>query len=203
MILLVSPSSKGKQVVREIERTCNAPVWLVLNLDQAEKAMGSNEYSAVVVDQPVLDMEPDAVGFFLQKAGRALPIFVSLTVACPKRVASEVRTALARNDQVAHRARQLARDDLRSELKDIVTGLTLECDLALNLPSVAGDVERRLLRLQNLTGEIRELLEDGLRPAALATRVGTQSQTQGTKGDVKEVTQRKRAGAWVGSCASR
>jgi len=177
MILLVSPSCKGKQVVREIERACDAPVWLVLNLDQADKAMASNEYSALVVDQPVLDMEPDAVSFFLQRAGRGLPIFVSLTVACPERVAAEVRAALARNDQVMRRARQLARDDLRSELKDIVTGLTLECDLTLNLPSVAGDVETRLLRLQNLTGEIRHLLEDDSRAEASAAKAGIGSQS--------------------------
>jgi hypothetical protein len=181
MILLVSPSPKGKQVVREIEKACNTPVWLVLNLDQADKAMASNEYSAVVVDQPVLDMEPDAVSFFLQRAGRALPIFVSLTIACPERVAAEVRAALGRNDQVTRRARQLAREDLRSELKDIVTGLTLECDLTLNLPSMGGDVETRLLGLQRLTGEIRELLEDDSQRAASAAKAGSGSQSQRSK----------------------
>jgi hypothetical protein len=56
----VSSSSKGKQALGNIEKACNMPVWLVLNLDQARTALESNEYSALVVDQAVLDTEPDA-----------------------------------------------------------------------------------------------------------------------------------------------
>jgi hypothetical protein len=159
MILLVSPCSKAKQVLDVLEKSCEEPAVHASNLGQARKALQESQFSALVIDQAVLDMERDAASGLLQHAGAALPIFVNLAVASTERVTSEVRAARARNDEVARRAQRVARAEVRSWLKDLVTGLTLECDLALKLPSVSGDIENKLLCLRSLTNEVRMRLE--------------------------------------------
>jgi hypothetical protein len=159
MILLVSPCSKAKQILDVLESSCGQPAVCASNLGQARKALREDKFSALVIDQAALDTEPDALSVLLQHAGAALPVFVSLAVASPERVASEIRAALARNDEVARRAQQVAREELRTWLKDLVTGLTLECDLALELPSVSAQVESKLLSLKSLTNELRLRLE--------------------------------------------
>ena len=160
MILLISPCSKGKQVLEALQSTCQSAGLHVPNLGQARRALETRGYSALVIDQAVLDLEPEAASILLQSGGAALPVFVSLAVASPERVAAEVRAALARNDEVARRARQVAQEEVWCWLKDLVTGLTLECDLALKLPSVSDEVASKLLSLKRLTNEVRLRLEE-------------------------------------------
>jgi hypothetical protein len=155
MILLISPCSKGKQVLEVLQSTCHGAGLHVPNLGQARRALETRGYSALVIDQAVLDLEPEAASILLQSAGAALPVFVSLAVASPERVAAEVRAALARNEEVAKRARQVAQEEVWCWLKDLVTGLTLECDLALKLSSVSDELEKNLLSLKGLTNEMR------------------------------------------------
>jgi hypothetical protein len=101
----------------------------------------AREFSAVVMDQLLLDAEPDDVETIVKHLGSAVPVYSNFAISGIERVSRELRSALHRRKRESLVARQEVEQTLRSELKDTITALLRSCEMALdvpNLPLLAG-----------------------------------------------------------------
>ena len=129
------------------------PVQLADNLRRATTNLRNEEYSAVVLDDAMVDADPDAVDILLSTSGMAVPVYVNLALSNSARVAREVRLALRRHDEVRTIAMRAAESLLRSELRGAITGILLSTEL--------------VLKSQDLSLECRRKAETGL-PVSIA-----------------------------------
>jgi hypothetical protein len=112
----------------------------------------------VVIDQSLLEVEPDESELVLQHIGMAIPLHVNFAISGVERVARELRMALHRRKREVLVARQGAEQALRNELKGTVTALLLSCDMALQAPNMPGAAEAKLRTVYDLAKELRTKL---------------------------------------------
>jgi hypothetical protein len=118
----------------------------------------SQECSAVIIGQFLLEAEPDGSDQMSQHLGIAIPVYVNFAISGVERAVREMRTALRRRQQEEQVARQSAEREMWSELKETVTALLLSCDLALSVPVVPKPAAEKIKVMHDLACEIRTRL---------------------------------------------
>lgn len=131
MILLITPSAKVQDCSKALEDATSEATYVAGTLRQAAAQLRAQEYSAVVVDQSLVESEPDESDLVLQHMGSAIPVYVNFAISGIDRVVRELRAALHRRKREVLVARQAAEETLRNELKGPVTALLLSCEMAL------------------------------------------------------------------------
>jgi hypothetical protein len=119
----------------------------------------NNEYSAVVLDEPMVEAEGEGLDSLLNHLGLAVPIYVNLAVSNAERVARELRLALRRNRESRLIAIRAAESLLSSEIRDAVTGILLSTQLAMRTPEMPPDAVEKLNSVCQLATHIRTRLE--------------------------------------------
>lgn len=168
MILLITSSPRAKECAAAIQETMGEPTGCAESVRSAIKQLRSGEYSALVVDQYLVECDPASTEVLLQHAGAALPVYVNLAISGIERVVRELKQAMRRNQKerdAAHREAELA---LRNELKDSVTALLLSCELALGVPQVPAAAQAKMRSACELAKTIRSRL--GLEETASVAR---------------------------------
>jgi hypothetical protein len=112
-------------------------------------------FSAVVIDQVLLDADPVSVDALLRHTGTAIAMFFNPAIQSSDRVVREVRAALHRSLHQQTIAVQTATRTLRNELKGDVTGILLSSQLALAVPALPAAVEAKLRSVCELAERIR------------------------------------------------
>jgi hypothetical protein len=136
MILLITPSAKVQECAKALEEATSEALHIAATLRQAVGQLRTEEYSAVVVDQSLIESDPDESDLVLQHMGSAIPVYINFGISGCDRILRELRSALHRRKReglVAHRA---AEQSLRNELKGPLTALLLSCELALEAPDL-------------------------------------------------------------------
>jgi hypothetical protein len=159
MILLVTSSRNGKGCVEILENAMGESVSLAETVRKAAMMLRADEFSAVVLDDPMVESEPDALDSVLNNAGMAVPVYVNLAIASSNRLVREVRSALRRHEEARLIAIRAAESILRSEIRDAVTGILLSTELALKTPELPMEAEEKLHSVCYLAGQIRSRLE--------------------------------------------
>lgn len=159
MILLITVSGRGEDCARDVARATGEETRVAASLRKAGALLRAHEFSAVVVDQTVLDAEPAAVDSCLQAAGTAIPIFVNFAISRTERVVSDVRAGLVRRERERTLAMRDAESRLRSELNGAVTGILLSSELALAQPALPAAVEDKLKSVYELASQMRSRLK--------------------------------------------
>jgi hypothetical protein len=131
MVLLITPSAKVQDCAKALEEATSETTHVAGTLRQAAVQLRAQEYSAVVVDQSLVESEPDESDLVLQHMGSAIPVYVNFAISGIDRLVRELRAALHRRKREVLVARQAAEENLRNELKGPVTALLLSCELAL------------------------------------------------------------------------
>lgn len=134
MILLVTPSAKVQECTKVLEDAASEAMQVAPTLRQAAAYLRSEEYSVVVLDQFLVEAEPEESDLVLQHVGSAVPLYANFAISGIDRVARELRAALSRHKREISVARQSAQQGLRNELKGTLTALMLSCELALQAP---------------------------------------------------------------------
>ena len=116
------------------------------------------EFSAIILDQNLLDSDPAALETMVQHFGRATPVYVNLALHSTERVVREVRLALARRDVEQAIAAQAAAATLGNELRNAVTGILLSSRLALQSTSLPDDAQTKLRTVCELAESMRSRL---------------------------------------------
>jgi hypothetical protein len=149
MILLITPSAKVQESAKALEDATSEPLHVAATLRQAVGLLRSEEYSAVLVDQSLIESDPDESDLVLQHMGSAIPVYINFGISGLDRVVRELRSALHRRKREAVVATRTAEQNLRNELKGPLTALLLSCEMALEAPdiSVAGPKIRKAWEL--------------------------------------------------------
>lgn len=150
MILLITPSARAKDCVSALHDATSETMQVAGTLREAAMQLRAQEYSAVVVDQSLLEAEPDESELVLQHLGTAIPVYVNFAISGTSRVVRELRVALRRRQNQGQVARQQAEQELRNELKGSVTAMLLSCEMALQIKELPDSAQTKLRTVYEL-----------------------------------------------------
>ena len=123
------------------------------------QALTRREYLVVIMDQTMAESDPEGADLVWKQSGLAVPVQVNLALSSPALVTREVRAALQRREQEMARALRAAAAAVDGEVKNAVTAMLLESQLALqgaDLPPVARE---KLTTVAQLAETLRRKLE--------------------------------------------
>jgi hypothetical protein len=155
MILLITPSARAQECAHALQEATSEPAQTAATLRQAATQLRQQEFSAVVVDQSLVEAEPEESDLVLQHIGTAIPVYVNFAISGIERVVRELRAALHRRKREVLMARQAAEQNLRNELKDTVTALLLSSEMALRAPDLSEAASGRLQAVHELAETLR------------------------------------------------
>jgi hypothetical protein len=158
MILLITPSAKSQECARALREATADTVDVAATLREAAAQLRASEYTAVVVDQYLIEAEPDESETVLQHMDMAIPVYVNFAISGIERVVRELRAALHRRKKEAMIARQGAEQALGNELKGTITALLLSCEMALQVAGLPEKAETKLRTACDLAREVRSKL---------------------------------------------
>lgn len=155
MILLIWSSERAQECAKAIEDTFQQRVHVAATLHGGCEHLRLEEYSAVVVDQGVTEVEPAQADYLFHHLGTAVPVFVNFSISGMERILRELRAAFNRHGRETLVARHTARLALRNELKDDVTALLLSCGIALDDPALGEAATARMKKVEEAAHQIK------------------------------------------------
>ena len=158
MILLITPSARGQECAQALLASTNLQTDVAATLQAAVGKLREQEYAAVVVDQFLMEVEPDEGEQMLQHLGTAFPVYVNCAISGIDRIVREVRSALSRRKREEEIARSSATRAIWSELKEDVTGILLSCDLVLASKEVPAPAANKIQVIHDLATQMRSKL---------------------------------------------
>jgi len=159
MILLVTPSECASECAAALHEATGEQVVVAESLARATTFLRAECYLAVVLDQYLLEAEPQEAEATLEHLGTAIPVQVNLAISGMERLVREVGAALRRRQREEVRARQAAIGRLHSELNSTVTALLLSTELALETPCLPAAAAEKLESVHELVKKLRKQLE--------------------------------------------
>jgi len=138
--------------------TTTLPTQLASSLEAAVAKLREQEFSAVVIDQCLMEVEPDQGEVMLQHLGAAFPVYVNGAISGIERVVREVRSALSRRVREEEIARASASRAIWSELRESVTAILLSCDLVLASKDVPPHMAGKIQLIHDLATSMRAQL---------------------------------------------
>ena len=159
MILLVTTSARARECAAALDRGTGHKTEVAGSVPLALNRMRTAEYDAVAIDQSLLEADFRAFDTLLNHCGMAMPLYVNLALHSIDRVVREVQVALRRTDQEKVVAMRAAERVLRNQLRDEVTGILLNSELALRQQSISPDVAEKVRSVRQLAEKMRARME--------------------------------------------
>jgi hypothetical protein len=158
MILLITASEQVAEVASAIQRANGEKTEVAGDMRTALDQLRKHEFSAVVIDESLMELGDGKLELLLKRVEPAMPIFVNLGISRTERVIRDVLTALRRASQERTAALTVVQAELRGQLRSELTAilLTTEQLLAARLP-------------EPVEGKVRSMLEVAQR---MRTRLG-------------------------------
>src|SRR5580700_7959208 len=155
MILLITPSARGLECAATIKEATGEETHWAENLSQAVARLREQSYSAVVLDQFLLENEPSESDQVMEHQGTAFPVYVNFAVSGMERLLREVRSALHRRKREEIQARRSVEQQLRSEVCESLTAMLLTCELAMAVPGIPTPAAEKIRMIDNLARDMR------------------------------------------------
>jgi signal transduction histidine kinase len=159
MILLVTTSSRAKNYAAAVQHGTGRKVHIAETVPQATAKLQAVEYAVLTIDQSVLEIDLSALDTLLNHSAMAMPIYVNLAIHSPERVVREVQVALRRAAKERTVAENVAGKVLRNELRNELTGILLNSELALRGAPATPDLANRIKCICELAEKMRTRLE--------------------------------------------
>lgn len=128
-------------------------------LQEAATRLREHSYSAAVIDQFLLETEPEESDRTLEHLSTAFPVYVNFAVTNMERLVREVRSALHRRKREETCARRVVQEQIRSEMRETITAMLLSCELAMAVPDVPVPAADKIRDIDSLAREMRVRLE--------------------------------------------
>lgn len=160
MILLVTSSSRRAECGKTLEDVIGESVEVCESVRKAASLLRNNEYTAVILDDPMVEADSEALESLLNNLGLAVPVYVNLAISNAERIMRELKLALRRHRESRMIAIRAAESQLRSEIRDAVTGILLSTELAMRMPEMPLEAMERLTSVCQLANGIRSRLEN-------------------------------------------
>src|SRR5208283_2605410 len=159
MILLITSSASGPQCSDSLCAATGQETHWAKNLQEAATRLREQTYSAAVIDQFLLETEPDESDQMIEHLGTAFPVYINFAVTGMDRLVREVRTALHRRKREEFAARRAVVEQVHCEMRETLTALLLSCELAMSVPDVPRPAAERIRSIDNLARELRLRLQ--------------------------------------------
>ena len=159
MILLITSSAKGPQCVESLRAATGLETHWAQSLQEAATHLRQQAYSAVVIDQFLLETDPAESDQMIEHLGTAFPVYLNFAVTGMERLVREVRSALHRRKREESAARRSVEDQMRSDMRETLTAMLLSCELAMSVPDVPHPAVEKIRAIDNLARELRLRLE--------------------------------------------
>jgi hypothetical protein len=158
MILLITPSARGQECAASLRAETGSETHWSQNLQQAIAQLREQSYTAVVLDQFLLENEPSESDQVLEHLGTAFPVYLNFAVSGMERLLREVRSALHRRKLEEVQARRSVEQQFRSEMCESLTAMLLSCELAMEVPEVPAPAMEKIRLIDNLARNMRQRL---------------------------------------------
>lgn len=155
-------------IISGIEGICNcAEVFakqLEMKVEVAEgrraalAALRHREFVVVVVDESLVECDPAGADAIWERSGLAIPLQINFAVSGAARIIREIRAALHRREREQATALLAATASIETDLKNTVSGLLLQSQLALSQDGVPTVVAEKLRMVADLAGTLRQQL---------------------------------------------
>jgi hypothetical protein len=159
MILLTTPSARGQECADSVQAATGEETHWAQNLHEAVSRLRERTYTATVIDQFLLETEPEESEQMIEHLGTAFPVYINFAVTGMERLLREVRSALHRRKREESVARRAVVEQMRSGFCETVTALLLSCELALAEPGVPDPAADKIRAINNLARELRSQLQ--------------------------------------------
>ena len=159
MILLITPSQRGPECAIAIEAALAQPTHAVKSFQEAAGSLRNHDYCVVVIDECLLDADPDQASLLLKHIETAIPVYVNGAISGIPRVVEKVESALQRRARDEAAARLSALASLRSELREPLTGIILNCELVLDVPNLASGIKEKIRAVHELAQQLGAKLQ--------------------------------------------
>lgn len=116
-------------------------------------------YSGAIIDQFLLETEPDESDQMIEHLGTAYPVYINFAVTGLDRLVREVRSALYRRNREELAARRAVAEQMQSEMRETLTVMLLSCELAMSVPDVPLLAAEKIRTIDTLARELRLRLE--------------------------------------------
>ncbi len=155
MILLITPSARGQQCADSMAGTTGRETRWAKSLQEGATCLREQAYSAVVIDQFLVETEPEDAGQLTEHFGTAFPVYVNFAVTGMERLLREVREALHRRTREETVARRAVRDQMHCQMRETLTALLLSCELAMSVADVPMPAVEKIRAIDGLARELR------------------------------------------------
>jgi signal transduction histidine kinase len=159
MILLITPSQRGSECATAIETALAQPAQAVKSFQEAAFCLRAHTYSAVVIDECLLDADPDQASLLLKHIQTAMPVYINGAINGIPRIVETVQSACQRRMRDEAAARLSAQASLRSELREPLTGIILNCELLLGDANVPVGVKDKIRAMHELARQLGAKLQ--------------------------------------------
>jgi len=134
-------------------------VYLARNLHEAASCLREQTYSIAVLDQFLIETEPEEGDQLIEHLGTAFPVYVNFAVTGMERLVREVRSALHRRQREEAAARRAVVEQMHCEMRETLTAMLLSCEIAMSMPDVPYPAAEKIRTIDNLARELRLRLQ--------------------------------------------
>jgi hypothetical protein len=159
MILLVTTSASGSQCAESLYAATGQETQWANTLQAGATRLREQSYSAVVIDQFLLETEPEESDQMIEHIGAAFPVYVNFALTGMERLVREVRSALHRRKREENAARRAVAEQLHCEMSEALTAMLLSCELAMSVPDVPATAAEKIRIIDDLARKLRLRLE--------------------------------------------
>lgn len=159
MILLITSSSRSQEFSTAIEDALGETVEVASTTKRALSVLRTSEFVALVLDEAIVECEPECVDALLHHSGMAVPVYVNLALSSAQRVVRDVKSAMRRSEEARLIAMRAAESLLRSEFRGAITGILLSTELAMRTPDLPPEAADKLRSVCQLASDIRNRME--------------------------------------------
>lgn len=131
----------------------------VQTVQEATTRLRERQYSAAIIDQFLLETEPEESDQMIEHLGTAYPVYINFAVTGLDRLVREVRSALFRRNREELAARRAVAEQMQSEMRETLTVMLLSCELAMSVPDVPLLAAEKIRTIDTLAREMRLRLE--------------------------------------------
>jgi hypothetical protein len=159
MILLITTSANGPQCADSLYAATGQETQWASTLQEAATRLRERTYSAAVIDQFLLETEPEESDQMIEHLGPAFPVYVNFALTGMERLVREVRSALHRRRREELSARRAVAEQMHSEMSEALTAMLLSCELAMSVPDVPSPAVEKIRNIDLLARKLRLRLE--------------------------------------------
>jgi hypothetical protein len=153
--LIVTAVDGIESQAAEIAERLRITVEIASTRAAALRLLGRRSYTVIVIDQILMDSDPEGFEPVWNHAGFAIPLQINFALAGRTRLEREMRGAMGRRDREQQLALAAAAAALDDDLKNAITGFLLESRLALREEEVPTAVRNRLEKIAAMADHLR------------------------------------------------